>query len=162
MKPSSRTVEEPGTGAHVAKDGRHGPDTHSLRQCHAMLRRTLSGAMRFSQEPNNWLHSLHCRLFPGFEAAVNPLERGADSTIDACEQRQHAQARQQRRGKPLERVLPLSCRRGGTSSPSPAGSGGNPACGVGPERPDEGNLRAKASISSLIRPCGAPSPAGRR
>jgi len=61
----------------------------------------LSGAMRFSQEPNNWLHSLHCRLFPGFEAAVNPLERRASSTIDACEQRQHAQARQQRRGRPL-------------------------------------------------------------
>src|SRR5271157_4853473 len=61
----------------------------------------LSGAMRFSQEPNSWLHSLHCRLFPGFEAAVNPLERRASSTIDACEQRQHAQARQQRRGKPL-------------------------------------------------------------
>src|SRR5208337_3097758 len=122
----------------------------------------LYGAMRFSLEPNNWLHSLHCRLFHGFEAAVNPLELRASSTIDACEQRQHAQARQQRRGRPLERVLPLSCRRGGTSSPSPAGSGGNPACGVGPERPDEGNLPTKASISSLMRPCGAPSPGGRR
>ena len=61
----------------------------------------LSGAMRFSQEPNNWLHSLHCRLFHGFQAAVNPLERRAHSTIDACEQRQHERARQQRRGKPL-------------------------------------------------------------
>jgi len=61
----------------------------------------LAGAMRFSQEPNNWLHSLHCRLFHGFEAAVNPLERRVSSTIDACEQRQHAQARQQRRGRPL-------------------------------------------------------------
>jgi hypothetical protein len=61
----------------------------------------LSGAMRLSLEPNNWLHSLHCRLFHGFEAAVNPLELRADSTIDACEQRQHEPARQQRRGKPL-------------------------------------------------------------
>jgi len=57
--------------------------------------------MRLSLEPNNWLHSLHCRLFHGFEAAVNPLELRADSTIDACEQRQHEPARQQRRGKPL-------------------------------------------------------------
>jgi len=39
----------------------------------------LSEAMRFSQEPNNWLYSLQCRLFPGFEAAVNPLERRASS-----------------------------------------------------------------------------------
>jgi len=61
----------------------------------------LSGAMRLSLEPNNWLHSLHCRLFHGFEAAVNPLELRADSTIDACEQRKHEPARQQRRGKPL-------------------------------------------------------------
>src|SRR5271166_6870302 len=60
-----------------------------------------SGARRFAHEPNNGLLSLHCRLFHGFEAAVNPLERRASSKIDACAQRQHAQARQQRRGKPL-------------------------------------------------------------
>jgi len=51
--------------------------------------------MVISLQPNNWFQSLHCRLFHGFEAAVNFLELRADSTIDACEQRQHAQARQQ-------------------------------------------------------------------
>ena len=98
-------------------------DIHSIRQCHARLRpyttmsrqaaavydnvtpgcghEPFSGARRFAHEPNNGLHSLHCRLFHGLEAAVNPLERRASSTIDACAQRQHAQARPQRRGRPL-------------------------------------------------------------
>ena len=31
-----------------------------------------SGARRFAHQPNNGLHSLHCRLFHGLEAAVNP------------------------------------------------------------------------------------------
>ncbi len=70
---------------------------------------------------------LHCRLFPGFEAAVNPLERRASSTIDACEQRQHAQAHQQRRGRPLERGLLAGCiqrsRKAVAHIPSPAGEG---------------------------------------
>src|SRR5208337_2192217 len=42
MKPSSRAVGEPGTGAYVAKDSWHDSDIHSVRYCHAMLRpRTL-------------------------------------------------------------------------------------------------------------------------
>lgn len=43
----------------------------------------------------------HFHLFRDFEAAVKHLERRAYGTIDACEQRKHEQARQQRRGKPL-------------------------------------------------------------
>ena len=43
----------------IAKVAPHDPNIHSLRQCHAMLRpRTLSGAMRFSEEPNDRLHWL--------------------------------------------------------------------------------------------------------
>ena len=59
-----------------------------------------SGARRFAHEPNNGLHSLHCRLFHGLEAAVNPLERRASSTIDACATAACTGA-SQRRGRPL-------------------------------------------------------------
>jgi hypothetical protein len=38
----------------------------------------------------------------------------------------------------VESGSPLGCGQGGANFPSPPGSGGNPACGVGPERPDEG------------------------
>ena len=59
-----------------------------------------SGARRFRTEPNNGLHSLHCRLFHGLEAAVNPLERRppAQST-PASNGSMHR--RVQRRGRPL-------------------------------------------------------------
>ena len=59
-----------------------------------------SGARRFAHEPNNGLLSLHCRLFHGFEAAFNPPERRASSTIDACATAACNSA-SQRRGRPL-------------------------------------------------------------
>ena len=77
----------------AAKDSSHDRDIHSLRHRHAMLRprtfvrgdeiiaRTEQLAPLVTLPPVPW--------FRGFEAAVNPLELRADSTIDACEQRQH-------------------------------------------------------------------------
>ena len=61
-----------------------------------------SGARRFAHEPNNELLSLHCRLFHGFEAAFN--QSPGTSRLQhnrRLRKRQHAQARPQRRGRPL-------------------------------------------------------------
>ncbi len=45
-------------------------------------------------------------------------------------------------------------------SPSPAGSGGNPACGVGAERPDEGICGPKQAAQPSPAPAGHLLPRG--
>ena len=51
----------------------------------------------------------HFHLISDFEAAVGSLERHAYQAIDACEQRQREQTRQERRGQPLHSAAQRLC-----------------------------------------------------